>query len=42
MKEVINQMIKHPFRTTMIVGGIASGIVSIIQAVKEVKSANKD
>lgn len=34
MKEVFNKMIKHPFRTTMIIGGITSGIVSIIQAIK--------
>ena len=38
MKEVINNMIKHPFRTTMIISGVASAIIGIVHAVKDLKS----
>lgn len=38
MKEVFDKMIKHPIRTAMIIGGITSGVVSIIHAIKEAKS----
>ena len=34
MKEVINTMLKHPIRTAIIVGVIASGIARVALAVK--------
>ena len=37
MKEVINKMIQHPIRTTMIVGGITSGVVTILRAFRKLK-----
>jgi hypothetical protein len=41
MKEVINNMIKHPFRTTMIISGLASAIVGIVHAVKDTKTKSE-
>ena len=32
MKEVWNNMVKHPIRTTIVVGAIASGVTSVIAA----------
>ena len=41
MKEVFNNMLKHPIRTAIIVGGFTSGVVSVLHAIKELKSNNK-
>lgn len=38
MKEVINNMIQHPIRTTIIIGGITGGALTIIRAVKKLRS----
>ena len=37
MKEVFNNMVKHPIRTTIVVGAIASGITSIVAAITKAK-----
>ena len=41
MKEVFNNMLKHPIRTAIIVGGFASAIVSVLNAVRDLKSINE-
>ena len=37
MKEVFNKMIQHPFRTAMVIGGITSGVVTILNAVQKMR-----
>lgn len=36
MKEVINNVLEHPFRTVIIVGAIAGSIARVIMAIKGV------
>lgn len=37
MNEVLNNMIKHPIRTTIIVGSIATGVATILNAVQKLR-----
>lgn len=37
MKEVFNKMIQHPIRTTIIIGGITSGVLTIAKAVNKLR-----
>lgn len=41
MKELFDNMLKHPVRTAIIVGGFTSSIVSILHAVRDLKSNSK-
>lgn len=41
MKEVFNNMMKHPIRTAIVIGTIASGITSIVAAVAKAEKTFK-
>ena len=37
MKEVFDNMIKHPIRTTIIIGSIATSVATILKAVQKLR-----
>ena len=41
MKEVWTNMVKHPIRTTIVVGAIASGVTSVVAALAKAKKTFK-